>query len=171
MDLIEDDVADLLQPLRVLIDKVAEDLRRHDDDRGAGVESVLAGDEANISLVMEPLVVAIFLVGQRFQRGRVNRARVGLEATKDGVIRDHGLAGARRCGNQYPLVRLQLFDSFHLEGIERPGQCCLKRVDQRLRRNGFTQGLKPILGGAAAPETTAFSADRPAELWRHDRDP
>ena len=171
MDFVEDDVADLLQSLRVLINKVAQDLRRHDDDRGPGVEGVLAGDEANVTLAMEPLVVAILLVGQRFQRRRINRARVGLEAAKDGVIGDDGLAGARGCGNQHALVRLQLFDSLHLKGIERPGQCCLKRVDQRLRRNGFTQGLKPILGGAAAPETTAFSADRPAELWRHDRDP
>ncbi len=63
VDFVEDDVADLLQPLRVLINKVAQDLRRHDDDWSAGVDGVLAGDEADVTLAMEPHVVAVFLVG------------------------------------------------------------------------------------------------------------
>jgi len=63
VDFVEDDVADLLQPLRVLINKVAQDLRRHDDDWSAGVDGVLAGDEANVTLAMETLVVTVFLVG------------------------------------------------------------------------------------------------------------
>ncbi len=63
VDFVEDDVADLLQPLRVLINKVAQDLRRHNDNWSAGVDGVLAGDEADVTLAMEPHVVAVFLVG------------------------------------------------------------------------------------------------------------
>ena len=92
MNFVEDDVADLLQPLRILIDKVAQDLRRHDDDGGARVDGVLAGHEADVTLAMKSLVVVIFLVGQCFQGRRVNRARVGLEAPEDGVVGDNGLS-------------------------------------------------------------------------------
>jgi hypothetical protein len=78
---------------------------------------------------MEPPVVTVFLVGQRFQRRGVNRARVGFEASEDGVVRDDGLARTRWGGYEYALMSLKFLDRLDLEGIERPGQRSLKPVD------------------------------------------
>ena len=92
VNLVEDDVADAVQPLGILVNQVAEDFGRHDYHRGQRVDGVFAGHEADVPLSMLAPVVAELLVGERLQRGRVDRARVGLQRPQNRVVGDHGLA-------------------------------------------------------------------------------
>ena len=92
VNLIEDDVADALEALGILIDEVAQDFRRHDHDRRQRVDRVLTSDETHVPLPMLAPVVAELLVRKRLQGGGVDRARVDLEGPQYRIVGDHGLA-------------------------------------------------------------------------------
>jgi len=131
MNLVQDDVADLRQPLRLFVDQVAQDLGGHDHHRRARVDGVLAGHEPDVALAVAARVVAKLLVGEGLQRRGVDRPRLGREGAEDRVVRDHGLARAGGRRDEHPLVGFELLDRLDLEGIKRPGERRLKGVDQR----------------------------------------
>ena len=86
VDLVEDDVADTVDARGLVVQHVAQDLGGHHDHRGAVVDGVLAGDEAD-AVRAEPLAeVVVLLVAQRFQRRRVDDIR--------GVCRRAGAAAS-----------------------------------------------------------------------------
>ena len=144
VDLVEDHVVDPLQSLRILVDKVAQDLGGHHDHRRRRIDRVLPGHQPDVSLTMESAVVPKFLVGQRLEWGGVDGAGVRFERAVDGIVGDHRLARAGGGRDQHPLMGLELFDGLDLERIERPGKGGLKGIDQRLRRDAT--GLAQLVG-------------------------
>jgi hypothetical protein len=131
VDLVEDHIAHPLQPLRVLINKVAQDLRRHHHHRRQWVDGVLPGDEADITVPVASPIIAVLLVRERLQRRGVDGAPVGLQGAEDRVVGDDRLARAGWCRDEHPVMGLEFLDRLDLERIERPRQRGLKGIDQR----------------------------------------
>ena len=62
VDLVEDDVAHPLQPLRVFINKVAQDLGGHHHHWRQRVDGVLARDQPDIAVAVQAAVIPVLLV-------------------------------------------------------------------------------------------------------------
>ena len=131
--LVEDHIADTMEPLRIFVDQVSQNLRGHDDDRGHRVDRVFAGDQPDIAIAVQSAIVSILLIGERFQGRGVDRARIRLERAENGIVGDHRLARAGGGRDEHPMMGLELFDRLHLKRIQRPGQGRLEGVDQRGR--------------------------------------
>ena len=130
VDLVEDDVADVVEAVRVLVDQVAQDLGGHDHHRRLLVNGVLAGDQADVALAVLALEVAELLVAQRLQRRGVDGLHAGLERLEDGVVGNHRLAGRGRRRHQHAVVGAHLLDRLALEGVEFEGEGLLEGLEQ-----------------------------------------
>ena len=122
VDLVEDHVAHVAEPVGVLVDHVAEDLGRHHHDRSRVVDVVLAGHQADRFLAMDLLEVAELLVAERFQRRRVDNLNALREGPEDGVLGDHRLAARGGRTDENARAGVELVDRLLLEGVQGPGQ-------------------------------------------------
>jgi hypothetical protein len=117
VDLVEDDVADVVEGFRGLEDRVAEDLRGHEDDLRVRIERDVAGLDAD-AVAVEGGEVAELLVGERLDGGRVEDAGAFPEAALDGVLGHEGLARARGGGHDEGLAGVDDLDGALLERIQ-----------------------------------------------------
>ena len=92
VNLVEDDIADPLKALRVLVNQVAQNFRGHDHDRRQRIDRVFTGHETHVPLAMPAAVIAELLIGKRLQGGGVDGPRVRLEGAQDGVVGDYRFA-------------------------------------------------------------------------------
>ena len=58
------------------------------------------------------------LVGERLERGGVERPPTGLTGAVDAVLGDHGLAAAGRCGDDDVLAGVERLERIELEPVE-----------------------------------------------------
>ena len=77
-----------------------------------------AADETDLVLTMKPAVVPKFLVGERLDGRRVDDFFVGAQGVVNDVVRDQGLSGTRRCGDQYTLAPTECLDGLGLKAVQ-----------------------------------------------------
>jgi hypothetical protein len=129
VDLVEDDVANEVEALGVLVDQVAQDLGRHHDDRRFVVDRVLAGDQTDHRFAVLAHEVVVFLVAQSLERSRVESFDSVLQSPEDRVLGDHRLAArGRRADEHASSPLLELFDRLTLERVELERQASLELV-------------------------------------------
>ncbi len=136
VDLVEHDVAHGIEPCRLVVQDVAEDLRGHHHERGTVVDGVLAGDQPDVGGAVPVGEVVELLVGERLQRRRVDDPRMAAaqvagceQAAPHRVLGDQRLPTARRRGDEHTAGALQLLDRLALERVERERQRRLEGVD------------------------------------------
>ena len=133
VDLVEDDVADQVQALGVLVDQVAQDLGRHHDDGRVVIDGVLTRDEADLGFAVLAHEVVVFLIAQGFERCCVQSLFAILQGSEDRVLGDHSLAARRRCADQHAAsTSLQLVNRLSLERIELERQPGLELIQSIL---------------------------------------
>ena len=121
------------------VDHVAQDLGGHDDDGRVAVDRVVAREQADAVRAVRADEVAVLLVRERLQRGRVERLRPLGERPGDRVLGDEGLARPGRRGDEHRAARVERVERARLERVER------ERPLGRERR--------PDLGGGHPPLT------------------
>ncbi len=154
VNLVEHHVADSVHASRLVVQNVAQDLRRHHQHRRTVIERVLTGDQADAVLTETRAEVVILLVAERFQWGRVHdvgcigdgpsQRRGRVKAAPDHVIRNDGLAARCRRADEDAAGALELLDCLALKLVEREGERRLVGGDeiprQRLEvRRGSTR--------------------------------
>jgi hypothetical protein len=116
VDLVEDDVAHVVERLGRLEDRVAEDLRGHQDDLGVRVERDVAGLDAD-AVAVDLAEVAELLVGERLDGGGVEDARALGHALLDRVLRDERLPRPGGGGDDEGLLVVDDADGLFLERV------------------------------------------------------
>ena len=138
--LVKDDGAEALEaeggreaePLRLralLVQKVAQNLRRHDDDLGVGAELDVARHDADRVVLELGSEVVVFLVGEGLDGGRVKDPFALGQAMVDLVFAHEGLARARLGTDKDMVALVNGRNGVLLEGVqgERIGEC--RRVE------------------------------------------
>jgi hypothetical protein len=93
VDLVHDHVAKAAQGRAALVQHVAEHLGGHHHHRGLAVDGVVAGEQADLGRPVAGHEVAELLVGQRLQRGGVERLAARPQGQPDRELPHHRLAG------------------------------------------------------------------------------
>ena len=129
VDLVEHDVAHRVQPRRLVVEHVAEDLGGHHHQRRSVVDRVLAGDQPDVGGAVALREVVELLVGERLQRRGVDDPGVAAtqmlgrkQAAPHGVLGHQRLPAARRRRHQHAARSLQLLDGLALERVESEGE-------------------------------------------------
>ena len=91
VDLVEHRVLDVVELGGVLEDRVAQDLRGHDQDLGRRLQRDVAGQQAHVHVALLA-EVAVLLVGEGLDRGGVDAAPAARHRVVDGVLGDQRLA-------------------------------------------------------------------------------
>src|SRR5205823_13688194 len=168
--LVEHDVTDQVEARGVFVDEVAQDLRRHHDDRRVVVDRVLAGHETDRAFAVGADEVVILLIAQRLERSGVKDFPAVSERPEDRVFRHDRLAARGRRADQHPaLPTIELLDGFALERIEVEGQRFLELFDQRL--DCFHSGTRSvetsvIRAPSACASIYVSAAARTRSAWR-----
>jgi hypothetical protein len=118
VDLVEDDVAQVVQGARPCIDHVAEHLGRHHHDGCVTVDGVVAGEQPDPIGAESAQEVAVLLVRQRLDRGGVERLGPRGQRHVDRVLGHERLACAGRRGHQHRLVPVDGVERHDLELVE-----------------------------------------------------
>ena len=121
MHLVEDDVAEVLEEIGTLVDHVAEDLGGHHDDRCRGVDRVVPGQQPDVGRAVEGDEVVELLVGQGFQRGRVEDLPALPQGQPHGEFGNDRLARPRRGRDEHGLHPAERLQSLDLERVELEG--------------------------------------------------
>ncbi len=117
VDLVEDDVLHIIEPSGILEDRVAEDLRGHDQHGGERVEVDVASNDADL---VAPGIgeVTELLVAESFDRAGVNDPSLLAQILLDRVFGNDGLARARGGGDDHGVVPFDGLDRLDLEIVE-----------------------------------------------------
>jgi len=91
---VQDDVAEAVEAAAV--ERVPENLGRHDEDRRAGVHLDVAGENSDRVGAEGAGKIGELLVGERLERSRVRYAALGGEGSVDRELGDERLAGSGR---------------------------------------------------------------------------
>jgi hypothetical protein len=91
----------------------------HDEARGVGVDGHVSSHQAHVPELL--LQVAVLLVTQRLDGGRVDHALAVLQRLGDRVLGNGGLAGRGVRGHQHRLSFLDVVHSLLLECIQLEG--------------------------------------------------
>jgi len=94
--LIHDDVAEVCQRCAPHVEHVAQDFGGHDDDRRAGVDGVVAGEQAYVLGPMPGDEIVELLVRTMLDRRRVEALLTGREREVHGKLAHDRLAGSGR---------------------------------------------------------------------------
>jgi len=119
VNLVHDDVAEALESPRPGIQHVAEYLGRHDDNGGLTTDGGVPGEQPDVVGSVAGDEVVVLLVGQRLDRGGVERLAAGREGGMDGELTDDRLTGPGGSGDEHSLPPLDGEAGLDLEVIER----------------------------------------------------
>ena len=151
--LVEDHVLDVVQGLGAVEDRVAQDLRGHDQDLGLRADRHVPGHQAHVDLRVVP-EVPVLLVREGLDRGREDAAAAALDRVDDGVLRHQGLAGPGGGADQDVAAAPDGRDGLALEAGEVQVLPDLRGVE--VRALGLLGGTPA--GGAAPPATAPPTA-------------
>ena len=135
VDLVEDDVVDLPEPPRVLEDRVAQDLRRHDERLRLGVDRDVAGEDAD-AVSVYPREVAELLVREGLHRGGVDDPPPLAHAAVEGVFGDERLSGARGRADEDGVALVEGVDRLDLEVVQQEAVVRERRSRVAVGRHG-----------------------------------
>ena len=90
--LVQHHVAHLVETGQVLVDEVAQDLGGHDHDRGAVVDGVLTGNQADLRGAVLLHEVVVLLVAQGLEGCRVDDPGPLTQGTEVAVVGHHRLS-------------------------------------------------------------------------------
>ena len=96
VDLVDDHVADVAQLVAADHEQVAQDLGGHHQQGCLAVDHCVAGGDAHVRRVVLSHELAILLVRERLDRGRVDELAAGGHGAECREVRDERLAGPRR---------------------------------------------------------------------------
>ncbi len=119
MHLIEDDRVQAGQEVRAGQQHVAQDLGRHDHHRGVGADGRVAGEQADVVLAVGGHELPVLLVGERLERGGVERLAAGAQGPVDGVGGHQGLARPGGGRDQHGVVGVDGREGSPLEAVGR----------------------------------------------------
>lgn len=108
MNFIKYDPSNFLENFRATVEHATENLSGHDEAGGVGRERDVTGHEADVTELTAEL--AVFLVAEGFERGRVDHALLVAERHRNCVFSDGGLAGGGVGGDEDGLVAFQTRD-------------------------------------------------------------
>ena len=119
------DVRETEQGAGTGVQHVPQDLGRHHDDRGLGVDRVVAGEQADLVAAVAADQVGVLLVAQSLDRGGVEALLPALQRQVDGELADQRLPGAGGRGHEHLVTVLEggagaELELVQLEVIERP---------------------------------------------------
>ena len=100
------------------VQHVAQHLGGHHDHVGVTVDGVVAGQQADPVGAVTGNQVAVLLVGQGLDRGRVEALAACRQGQMDGELTDDGLARAGRGGHQDTATRLEGSTGGALEAVQ-----------------------------------------------------
>ena len=92
MNLVENHIPQSVERRRRSVDHVAQDLGRHDDDRGGAVDRVVPGEQAYLLGSVTANQFPVLLVGQCFEGGGVERLAAGIESAVHRILGHDGLS-------------------------------------------------------------------------------
>ena len=121
MDLVEDDDAQVAQGCAG-VDHVAQDLSRHDDDRGTGVDRRVSGCQADVVCAVQVAQLQVLLVGQCLDRRRVERAHSLLESDVSAELADDRLSRTGGRGNEDGAASLDGIECLDLKRVRGEAQ-------------------------------------------------
>ena len=121
VDLVEDDDAQVAQGC-ACVDHVAQDLCRHDDDRGTGVDRRVSGRQADVIRAVQVAQLQVLLVGQCLDRRRVERAHSLLEGDVGTELADDRLSRTGGGGNEDGAASLDGIECLDLERVRGKAQ-------------------------------------------------
>ena len=123
--LVHHDVRETEQGAGTGVQHVPQDLGRHHDDRGLGVDRVVAGEQADLVAAVAADQVGVLLVAQSLDRGGVETLLPALQRQVDGELADQRLPGAGGRGHEHLMTVLEggagaELELVQFEVIERP---------------------------------------------------
>ena len=117
VDLVEDDVAQVLERRGAGVDHVAEDLGGHDDHGGVTVDRVVPREQSDLPGAVAPAQVPVLLIGQSLQGAGVEGLAPLAEGPSHGVLGHHRFARPGGGGHQDGAVGVEGVHGLHLEQI------------------------------------------------------
>jgi len=170
VDLVHHDPLEPVQRVAPLVQHVSEHLGGHHDDRCLSVDRVVPGQQSDLLGTVRRDEITELLVGQGFQRRRVETLAPGGDRLLDGELRDDGLARSRGRRDEDGSPFVQRLDRPQLEPIER------ERVARREGLRG--DHVSQCRGGSASYGSTplrsrwvASNLEKPVGSSRFDRCP
>ncbi len=133
--LVQHDVAQALQGVGARVDHVAEHLGGHHHDRRVAVDGVVACQQTDAFGSVRPDEVAVLLIRQRLQRGRVEGLGALGERAGDRVFGHEGLARSRRRGHEHRSPGIERVEGVELELVQRERPFCRERRSNFARRH------------------------------------
>ena len=101
-----------------LVEHVAQDFGGHHDDVGVGVDRVVAREQADPRRADPFAQIAILLVGERLDRGRVERASAFAQRPVDRMFGDDRLAAAGWGGDEDGSSGIEVLDGLQLKAVK-----------------------------------------------------
>ena len=135
VDLVEHDDAEPVQLRRAGEQHVAQHLGRHHDDRGAGPDRDVPGQQADRALAVLLAEVGELLVRERLERRRVEGLAVRGARAVHAVPGDDRLARSRRRAHEHRRAAVEGVEGADLEPVEREPDRGEERVADRLVRH------------------------------------
>ncbi|KZM36846.1 hypothetical protein OJAG_04830 [Oerskovia enterophila] len=169
VDLVHDDEREPVEGARARVEHVAQDLGRHDDDRGVAVDRRVAGQEPDLVGAVAAREVGVLLVGQ----GLDGRGVEGLASPRQGQVDRElphdGLARTRGCCHEHTAPLLEGLAGADLEVVEREADDlteggelgaggCLERARCRVAFRGALGLVGPGGAGCCGHASTLRSA-------------
>ncbi|CAM5778486.1 hypothetical protein CPER28S_00197 [Cellulomonas persica] len=143
--LVHHDEAQPGQRARPRVEHVAQDLGRHDDDRGLGVHRRVAREQPHLVRAVAADQVGVLLVGQRLDRRRVERLAARDEREVHGELADDRLARPGRRRHEHPAAALERAARLDLEVVElEPDQLAERRELTALVGRTTARGRVPL---------------------------
>ena len=99
VNFIENDPRDIAHLIGLIKECVAVDLSGHDAHGRPRIDGHIAGEDADVGRIQRG-EITILLIAERFDWRGVNDAFAALKRLRDDMIGNHGLARARRCGDE-----------------------------------------------------------------------
>ncbi len=148
VDLVHDHVAEGVECPRVGVEHVAEHFSGHDHHGSLAVDGGIAGQQTHVRRPIAPCEVAVFLVAERLDGGRVERLHARAQREVGGKLPHDCLAGAGWCGNKNRMSVLKRRARLQLEVVEFELEL-LAEVGQRGRQVGGASLVLCVLFGGA----------------------
>lgn len=118
VDLVHHHEAEPPQRLRARVQHVPQYFGGHDDHRGIGVDTVVAGQQADLLRSVALDQIGELLVGQGLDGGGVEALAALFEGEVHGEFADDRLARAGRGRDEHPLAGLQRLAGLDLVGVQ-----------------------------------------------------
>ena len=115
--LVHDDEGEVVED-PPLVEHVAQDLGGHHDDVGIGVDCIVAREQADPRRADPFAQVAILLVRERLDRGRVERPLAFAQRPVDRMFGNDGLAATGRSGDEDGSSGIEVLDGLQLKAVK-----------------------------------------------------